>query len=69
MVLGFCAATGLAPVQVAVVGDNNHDLHMGINAGAGLKVGVLSGTGSRETLTAHADAVLADITALEAVLG
>lgn len=69
MVLGFCAATGLAPVQIAVVGDNNHDLHMGINAGAGLKVGVLSGTGSRETLTAHADAVLADITALEAVLG
>lgn len=69
MVLGFCAATGLAPAEVAVVGDNNHDLHMGMNAGAGLKVGVLSGTGSRETLTEHADAVLADITALETVLG
>lgn len=69
MVLGFCAATGLAPSQVAVVGDNNHDLHMGHNAGAGLKIGVLSGTGSRETLTPASDMVLADITELEAVLG
>ena len=68
MVLGFCAATGLAPAEVAVVGDNNHDLHMGRNAGAGLKVGVLSGTGSRETLTLHSDMVLADITELEAAL-
>ncbi len=68
MVLGFCAATGLAPSEVAVVGDNNHDLHMGKNAGAGLKIGVLSGTGSRETLTLHSDMVLADITELEAVL-
>ncbi len=68
MVLGFCAATGLAPSEVAVVGDNNHDLHMGHNAGVGLKIGVLSGTGSRETLTLHSDMVLADITELEAVI-
>jgi phosphoglycolate phosphatase len=69
MVLGFCAATGLAPSEVAVVGDNNHDLHMGRNAGAGLKIGVLSGTGSRETLSLHSDMVLRDITELEAILG
>ena len=68
MVLGFCAATGLAPSEVAVVGDNNHDLRMGSNAGAGLKIGVLSGTGSRETLTPHSDMVLSNITELEAVL-
>ena len=68
MVLGFCAATGLAPCEVAVVGDNNHDLHMGHNAGAGLKIGVLSGTGSRETLALHSDLVLADITELEAAI-
>ena len=68
MVLGFCAATGLAPSEVAVVGDNNHDLHMGHNAGAGLKIGVLSGTGSRETLALHSDLVLADITELEAAI-
>ncbi|THV16637.1 HAD family hydrolase [Rhizobium rhizophilum] len=68
MVLGFCAATGLVPSEVAVVGDNNHDLHMGHNAGAGLKIGVLSGTGSRETLALHSDLVLADITELEAAI-
>ncbi|MDM7978946.1 MAG: HAD family hydrolase [Rhizobium sp.] len=67
MVLGFCAATGLAPSEVAVVGDNNHDLHMGLNAGAGLKIGVLSGTGSRETLTLHSDMILGDISGLEAL--
>lgn len=69
MVLGFCAETGLAPHQVAVVGDNNHDLHMGLNAGAGLKVAVLSGTGSRQSLEDACDVILNDITELEAVLG
>lgn len=69
MVLGFCAETGLAPHQVAVVGDSNHDLHMGRNAGAGLKVAVLSGTGSRQSLEEACDIILNDITELEAVLG
>lgn len=69
MVLGFCAETGLAPHQIAVVGDNNHDLHMGLNAGAGLKVAVLSGTGSRQSLEEACDVILNDITELEAVLG
>lgn len=69
MVLGFCAETGLAPHQVAVVGDNNHDLHMGHNAGAGLNIAVLSGTGSRQSLEEACDVLLNDITELEAVLG
>ncbi|MCJ9753864.1 HAD family hydrolase [Neorhizobium sp. BETTINA12A] len=64
MVLGFCHATGLDPAEVAMVGDNNHDMHMGASAGVGLKVAVLTGTGSRETLSASADICLADITAL-----
>lgn len=68
MVLGFCRATGLKPSQVAVVGDNNHDMHMGRNAGAGLKVAVLSGTGSRRTLEAASDHCLNDITELEGLL-
>jgi phosphoglycolate phosphatase len=68
MVLGFYAATGLSPAQVAVVGDNNHDLHMGRNAGVGLTVGVLTGTGSRETLTGASDYCLNDITELEGLL-
>ncbi|MCA1403616.1 HAD family hydrolase [Ensifer sp. IC3342] len=68
MVLGFCAATGLEPHQVAVVGDNNHDMHMGRSAGVGLTVAVLTGTGSRQSLAAASDHCLADITELEAVL-
>ncbi|OJF90391.1 HAD family hydrolase [Pararhizobium antarcticum] len=68
MVHGFCAATGLAPHEVAVVGDNNHDLHMGRNAGAGLTVAVLTGTGSPQSLSAASDHCIPDITGLEAVL-
>ena len=68
MVLGFCKATGLSPEQVAVVGDNNHDLHMGHNAGAGLKVAVLTGTGSPASLADASDHCLNDITELETVL-
>ena len=69
MVLGFCAATGLTPKQVVVVGDNNHDMHMGRSAGVGMTVAVLTGTGSRQSLAAASDHCLADITELEAVLG
>ncbi|RDJ14740.1 HAD family hydrolase [Rhizobium grahamii] len=68
MVLGFCAATGLDPSEVAVVGDNNHDLHMGRNAKAGITVAVLTGTGSRESLAAASDYCLNDITELEQLL-
>jgi phosphoglycolate phosphatase len=68
MVLGFCEATGLLPHQVAMVGDNNHDLHMGRNAGVGLNIGVLTGTGSRDSLDKAADYCLADITQLERLL-
>ncbi|MBB3394080.1 MULTISPECIES: HAD family hydrolase [unclassified Rhizobium] len=68
MVLGFCAATGLDPSEVAVVGDNNHDLHMGRNAKVGVTVAVLTGTGSRESLSAASDYCLNDITELERLL-
>lgn len=68
MVLGFCAATGLQPEEIAMVGDNNHDLHMGRNAKAGLTIAVLTGTGSRESLSAAADHVFDDITHIEALL-
>ncbi|MET0445881.1 MAG: HAD family hydrolase [Pseudorhodoplanes sp.] len=68
MVLGFCAATGLSPDQVAMVGDNNHDLHMGRNAGVSLNIGVLTGTGSVDSLSKAADFCLDDITRLERLL-
>ncbi|OLP54604.1 haloacid dehalogenase [Rhizobium rhizosphaerae] len=68
MVLAFCAATGLKPESVAVVGDNNHDLHMGRAAGVGLTVAVLTGTGSPASLAAASDHCLVDITALPGLL-
>lgn len=68
MVLGFGKAIGIDPAQIAVVGDNNHDLHMGKSAGAGLRVGVLTGTGSRASLSADAHYCLESIRALEDIL-
>ena len=68
MVQGFCHAVGLAPAEVAVVGDNAHDIAMARSAGAALAVGVLTGTGTREMLSGLADICLDSIVALEAAL-
>jgi phosphoglycolate phosphatase len=68
MVLGFCDAISLAPERVAVVGDNNHDLHMARSAGAGLRIAVLTGTGSRESLSADSHYCFDDITGIETLL-
>ena len=68
MVEGFAAATGLAAAEIAVIGDNLHDLDMGRSAGAGLVIGVLSGTGSRRELAPSADHLLDDVAGLEAFL-
>ena len=67
MALAFCAATGLAPREVAVVGDAVHDLAMGRAAGVGLTVGVLSGTSGREDLAALADILVASVADLPAL--
>lgn len=64
MVQAFCTATGLAPGQVVMVGDNLHDLRMGRAAGCGLAIGVLTGTGGRPELGAEADEVLDDVAVL-----
>lgn len=68
MMLAFCKAVGLKPAEVAMVGDNNHDMHMGRAAGAGLNLAVMTGTGTRDTLAALADHCLADITLIEDLL-
>jgi phosphoglycolate phosphatase len=68
MLLAFCSAVGLTPAEVAMVGDNNHDMAMGRAAGAALTIAVLTGTGTHETLSALADHCLDDITALETLI-
>ena len=68
MVLAFCAQMQIEPADVAVVGDNRHDIEMGRNAGAGLCVGVLTGTSRREDLQSLADVVFDDIGGLMSLL-
>jgi phosphoglycolate phosphatase len=68
MVHAFCETCGLEPIEVAVVGDNPHDLEMARQAGAGLAIGVLSGNSNLTDFGTLADAVLASIAELPAYL-
>jgi phosphoglycolate phosphatase len=61
MVHGFCEALGLSPHQIAMVGDSTHDLRMGRAAGAGITIGVLTGTGVRATLEPFADVLIPSV--------
>ena len=64
----FAGLTGLAPAEIAMVGDNRHDMQTGRAAGAGLLVGVLSGTGTRAALAPLADVLLNSVVELPALL-
>jgi phosphoglycolate phosphatase len=61
MVEFFSRTSGVAPHEIAMVGDNTHDLEEARNGGAGLAVGVLTGNGAREDLEYHADHVIESI--------
>ena len=69
MLNGFAEATALPASAIAVIGDSTHDLEMATRAGAGLKIGVLSGTGRNADLEPMADVVLASVADLPAFLG
>ncbi|TYC48554.1 HAD family hydrolase [Rhodobacterales bacterium] len=60
MLLAFARDIGLPPSRIAMIGDNTHDLEMARAAGAGLAIGVLSGTSNRDDLAVLADDVLQD---------
>lgn len=69
VVHAFAAALSLHTEQIAMVGDNVHDLVTGRNAGAGLVVGVLSGNSRYEDLAPLADLVIESVVDLpEAIL-
>jgi phosphoglycolate phosphatase len=61
MVMKFAEVTGFATHEIAMVGDNTHDLEEARNGGAGLAIGVLTGNGAREDLEHHADYVVDSI--------
>lgn len=54
----FCKQYTLKPSEVVVVGDTMTDMNFGINSGAGLIVGVLSGTGTTSLLKDSATIVI-----------
>ena len=68
MIEGFARECGLEPAEIAMVGDNAHDMHMARNARAGLAVAVLTGTGGMATLAPFADHVVDSIEGLESLL-
>jgi phosphoglycolate phosphatase len=59
-VLAFARFANVAPAEIAVVGDSEHDLVAARAAGA-IAVGVLSGPVPRERLEPHADVLLPSI--------
>lgn len=59
--LYFAQKLDLAPHQIAMVGDNLHDLETAHAAKAGLAIGVLSGNSPHAALAPHADVVLKSI--------
>lgn len=68
VVHAFADMSGIRVAELAFVGDNRHDLETGRAAGAGLVVGVLSGTGTRETLAPLADVLLDSVADLPGYL-
>ncbi|WP_417434133.1 HAD family hydrolase [Hoeflea sp.] len=68
MLLAFAAHLGLEPSQIAMVGDNGHDMEMARAAAAGAAIGVLSGTGTRQTLKALADVLIGSVADLPALV-
>ena len=63
------AVEGTEVAEIAVIGDNSHDLEMARSGGAGLAIGVLSGNGTREALEPLADVILASVADLPSHLG
>ncbi len=67
--LKLCRQAGVLPQECLVVGDTSSDMGMGINGGAGLIVGVLTGSGTKQQLLhTGAHVVLPNIGHLEHLL-
>ncbi len=67
MIHAFADAVGIKSREVAMVGDNPHDMETARDAGAGLAVGVLSGNSGAYHLAPLADHVIGTIAELPAL--
>jgi phosphoglycolate phosphatase len=68
MIHAFADALGIVPGEIAMVGDNVHDIETARAGGAGLAIGVLSGNSGAEHLEHIADHVVASIADLPRLL-
>ncbi|MGR4001063.1 MAG: HAD family hydrolase [Alphaproteobacteria bacterium] len=69
MFRGFCGSVGVGGGEAAMVGDTLHDMACGEGGGAGLLVGVLTGTGTREVLAPVSDICLDSVADILPLLG
>jgi phosphoglycolate phosphatase len=68
MIEYFCERTGLKPEEVAMVGDNGHDMEEARHGGAGLAVAVLTGNSAHSDIAHMADHTLDSVALLPALL-
>lgn len=68
MIRRFAEITGLKTSEIAMVGDNIHDIEEARNGEAGLAVAVLSGNASHEDIAHLADHTIASVADLPALL-
>jgi phosphoglycolate phosphatase len=68
MIRQFCLTTGLKPEEIAMVGDNSHDMMEARNGGAGLAIAVLTGNAEVGDIEHLADHVLDSIADLPDLL-
>ncbi|MFO1121209.1 MAG: HAD family hydrolase [Hyphomicrobiales bacterium] len=68
MVRRFAEITGIAPSEIAMIGDNPHDMEEARNGRAGLAIAVLSGNAGHGDIAHLADHTIASIADLPALL-
>ncbi len=68
MIRRFAEITGLRPAEIAMVGDNSHDMEEARNGGAGLAIAVLSGNAKHQDIAHLADHTIASVAELPALL-
>jgi phosphoglycolate phosphatase len=68
MIRQFAMSMGLKPGEIAMVGDNSHDMEEARNGGAGLAIAVLTGNAAHDEIAHLADHTLASIAELPHLL-
>jgi phosphoglycolate phosphatase len=68
MIRRFAEVTGLEPGEIAMVGDNSHDMEEARNGGAGLAIAVLTGNAEAHHIAHLADHTIASVAQLPALL-